>query len=344
MSLLFAATPSALAETNIITVEEQEKIRLLRSDLTLISQFGGVIDGVNDVGDLYVGFNKGYNVDRSIAAGRAVAGSVKSDLYLIAQFGGVIDGVNGVGDKYQGFGVGYNVDRSIEFGRAIFTKPVAQPPQVNIVTDKINKKISTISPEPEVLRPTAPAVIERRDLVYTEGLPLTLKVFINNIKATKATLFLLEGRKTTVLDSKFLISPQDIIFTTSAAVGSYFVLLSTGERSETVDFDVRPFGLSGIRILDATAPVVFTVPTGDLGPSWNIVLMKNGVDHLSRVITEENRGMDIRFRLPVGEGRYTVRAEFKYQVTDSRTGEVSTKIRTLNDPLGGAVIARNPGN
>jgi hypothetical protein len=83
------------------------------------------------------------------------------------------------------------------------------------------------------------------------------------------------------------------------------------------------------------------VPVGDLGPGWSVILVRDGRDYLFRAITKENRGEPIRFRLPAAEARYTVKAEFKYQVTDARTGELLNKTRVFEDPFGGAILTRN---
>ena len=339
MLLSLSGGTMSVAETNILTLEEQEQLRLLRSDLNLISQFGGIIEGVNAPRDAYEGFSKGFNVERSILAGRAIAGSYRSDLLLISQFGGIIEGVNGPRDKYQGFTFGYDVAKSLAAGRAIYTKPTSVIPPT-VVVEKTPSKTPT-----EVVKPiqvfSGPVMIENKGTVYTEGSTITINVIVNSPKSTKGTLFFLEGKKTTVLETKEIAVDGSLSFITQVAIGSYFVLLNTGERSESVAFDVRSFGFVGIRILNSATPATITVPVGDLGPGWNVILVRDGRDYLFRAITKENRGEPIRFRLPAAEARYTVKAEFKYQVTDARTGEILNKTRVFEDPFGGAIFTRN---
>ena len=339
MLLSLSGGTISVAETNILTLEEQEQLRLLRSDLNLISQFGGIIEGVNAPRDAYEGFSKGFNVERSILAGRAIAGSYRSDLLLISQFGGIIEGVNGPRDKYQGFTFGYDVAKSLAAGRAIYTKPTSVIPPT-VVVEKTPSKTPT-----EVVKPiqvfSGPVMIENKGTVYTEGSTITINVIVNSPKSTKGTLFFLEGKKTTVLETKEIAVDGSLSFITQVAIGSYFVLLNTGERSESVAFDVRSFGFVGIRILNSATPATITVPVGDLGPGWNVILVRDGRDYLFRAITKENRGEPIRFRLPAAEARYTVKAEFKYQVTDARTGEILNKTRVFEDPFGGAILTRN---
>jgi hypothetical protein len=339
MLLSLSGGTISVAETNILTLEEQEQLRLLRSDLNLISQFGGIIEGVNAPRDAYEGFSKGFNVERSILAGRAIAGSYRSDLHLISQFGGIIEGVNGPRDKYQGFTFGYDVAKSLAAGRAIYTKPTSVIPPT-VVVEKTPSKTPT-----EVVKPiqvfSGPVMIENKGTVYTEGSTITINVIVNSPKSTKGTLFFLEGKKTTVLETKEIAVDGSLSFITQVAIGSYFVLLNTGERSESVAFDVRSFGFVGIRILNSATPATITVPVGDLGPGWNVILVRDGRDYLFRAITKENRGEPIRFRLPAAEARYTVKAEFKYQVTDARTGEILNKTRVFEDPFGGAILTRN---
>ena len=122
-------TPNAMANqspknagSNQTTTSER---RFLQDDLTLISQFGGVIIGVNGSGDQFEGFDKGYNVTRSIALGIPIFGSMRDDLSLVAKFGGVITGVNWPGDQYEGFDKGYSVNRSIAAGYAL--EPLPKP-------------------------------------------------------------------------------------------------------------------------------------------------------------------------------------------------------------------------
>lgn len=339
MLLSLSGGAMSVAETNILTLEEQEQLRLLRSDLNLISQFGGIIEGVNAPRDAYEGFSKGFNVERSILAGRAIAGSYRSDLLLISQFGGIIEGVNGPRDKYQGFTFGYDVAKSLAAGRAIYTKPTSVIPPT-VVVEKTPSKTPT-----EVVKPiqvfSGPVMIENKGTVYTEGSTITINVIVNSPKSTKGTLFFLEGKKTTVLETKEIAVDGSLSFITQVAIGSYFVLLNTGERSESVAFDVRSFGFVGIRILNSATPATITVPVGDLGSGWNVILVRDGRDYLFRAITKENRGEPIRFRLPAAEARYTVKAEFKYQVTDARTGEILNKTRVFEDPFGGAILTRN---
>jgi hypothetical protein len=258
---------------------------------------------------------------------------------LISQFGGIIEGVNGPRDKYQGFTFGYDVAKSLAAGRAIYTKPTSVIPPT-VVVEKTPSKTPT-----EVVKPiqvfSGPVMIENKGTVYTEGSTITINVIVNSPKSTKGTLFFLEGKKTAVLETKEIAVDGSLSFITQVAIGSYFVLLNTGERSESVAFDVRSFGFVGIRILNSATPATITVPVGDLSAGWNVILVRDGRDYLFRAITKENRGEPIRFRLPAAEARYTVKAEFKYQVTDARTGEILNKTRVFEDPFGGAILTRN---
>jgi hypothetical protein len=340
-------TPSAMANqspknagSNQTTTSER---RFLQDDLALISQFGGVILGVNGKGDQFEGFDKGFNVTRSIALGIPIFGSMRDDLSLVAKFGGVITGVNGPGDQYEGFTQGYSVNRSIAAGYALV--PLAKP-----ATPRPKPKPST-TPAP-VEKPAAaePKEEQRKPGVYiaprvtaiTEGFSLPVTVSIVGLSATKASLFIAEGGKNFLIETKNVPRNGQLTFITPAALGRYFVVLNTGEKSALTKFDVKPFGLVGISITDATTPSVIVVSTGDLANNWKIVLLKDGKAVQSRTITPENRGLDLRFTVPIGEARYTVQAEYEYQIRDTRTGEVVTKLRIFEDPAGGAVLTRNP--
>jgi hypothetical protein len=340
-------TPTAMATqspknagTNQTTTSER---RFLQDDLALISQFGGVILGVNGKGDQFEGFDKGFNVTRSIALGIPIFGSMRDDLSLVAKFGGVITGVNGPGDQYEGFTQGYSVNRSIAAGYALV--PLAKP-----ATPRPKPKPSTTPAPVEEPAAAKPKEEQRKPGVYiaprvtaiTEGFSLPVTVSIVGLSATKASLFIAEGGKNFLIETKNVPRNGQLTFITPAALGRYFVVLNTGEKSALTKFDVKPFGLVGISITDATTPSVIVVSTGDLANNWKIVLLKDGKAVQSRTITPENRGLDLRFTVPIGEARYTVQAEYEYQVRDTRTGEVVTKLRIFEDPAGGAVLTRNP--
>ena len=340
-------TPSAVANqspknagTNQTTTSER---RFLQDDLALISQFGGVILGVNGKGDQFEGFDKGFNVTRSIALGIPIFGSMRDDLSLVAKFGGVITGVNGPGDQYEGFTQGYSVNRSIAAGYAL--APLAKP-----ATPRPKPKPSTTPAPVEEPAAAEPKEEQRKPGVYiaprvtaiTEGFSLPVTVSIVGLSATKASLFIAEGGKNFLIETKNVPRNGQLTFITPAALGRYFVVLNTGEKSALTKFDVKPFGLVGISITDATTPSVIVVSTGDLANNWKIVLLKDGKAVQSRTITPENRGLDLRFTVPIGEARYTVQAEYEYQIRDTRTGEVVTKLRIFEDPAGGAVLTRNP--
>jgi hypothetical protein len=315
----------------------------LQDDLALISQFGGVILGVNGKGDQFEGFDKGFNVTRSIALGIPIFGSMRDDLSLVAKFGGVITGVNGPGDQYEGFTQGYSVNRSIAAGYAL--APLAKP-----ATPRPKPKPSTTPAPVEEPAAAEPKEEQRKPGVYiaprvtaiTEGFSLPVTVSIVGLSATKASLFIAEGGKNFLIETKNVPRNGQLTFITPAALGRYFVVLNTGEKSALTKFDVKPFGLVGISITDATTPSVIVVSTGDLANNWKIVLLKDGKAVQSRTITPENRGLDLRFTVPIGEARYTVQAEYEYQIRDTRTGEVVTKLRIFEDPAGGAVLTRNP--
>ena len=340
-------TPSAVANqspknagSNQATTSER---RFLQDDLALISQFGGVILGVNGKGDQFEGFDKGFNVTRSIALGIPIFGSMRDDLSLVAKFGGVITGVNGPGDQYEGFTQGYSVNRSIAAGYALV--PLAKP-----ATPRPKPKPSTTPAPVEEPAAAEPKEEQRKPGVYiaprvtaiTEGFSLPVTVSIVGLSATKASLFIAEGGKNFLIETKNVPRNGQLTFITPAALGRYFVVLNTGEKSALTKFDVKPFGLVGISITDATTPSVIVVSTGDLANNWKIVLLKDGKAVQSRTITPENRGLDLRFTVPIGEARYTVQAEYEYQIRDTRTGEVVTKLRIFEDPAGGAVLTRNP--
>jgi hypothetical protein len=340
-------TPSAVANqspknagSNQTTTSER---RFLQDDLALISQFGGVILGVNGKGDQFEGFDKGFNVTRSIALGIPIFGSMRDDLSLVAKFGGVITGVNGPGDQYEGFTQGYSVNRSIAAGYALV--PLAKP-----ATPRPKPKPSTTPAPVEEPAAAEPKEEQRKPGVYiaprvtaiTEGFSLPVTVSIVGLSATKASLFIAEGGKNFLIETKNVPRNGQLTFITPAALGRYFVVLNTGEKSALTKFDVKPFGLVGISITDATTPSVIVVSTGDLANNWKIVLLKDGKAVQSRTITPENRGLDLRFTVPIGEARYTVQAEYEYQIRDTRTGEVVTKLRIFEDPAGGAVLTRNP--
>jgi hypothetical protein len=340
-------TPTAMATqspknagTNQTTTSER---RFLQDDLALISQFGGVILGVNGKGDQFEGFDKGFNVTRSIALGIPIFGSMRDDLSLVAKFGGVITGVNGPGDQYEGFTQGYSVNRSIAAGYAL--APLAKP-----ATPRPKPKPSTTPAPVEEPAAAEPKEEQRKPGVYiaprvtaiTEGFSLPVTVSIVGLSATKASLFIAEGGKNFLIETKNVPRNGQLTFITPAALGRYFVVLNTGEKSALTKFDVKPFGLVGISITDATTPSVIVVSTGDLANNWKIVLLKDGKAVQSRTITPENRGLDLRFTVPIGEARYTVQAEYEYQIRDTRTGEVVTKLRIFEDPAGGAVLTRNP--
>ena len=184
--------------------------------------------------------------------------------------------------------------------------------------------------------------ISPRATAITEGFSLPISVSVVELEAAKASLFLNDGSKSFLIETKDVPRNGQLTFITPAAIGRYFVVLNTGERSGNIRFDVKPFGLTGISIMDATTPSTIVVPSGDLAVNWKIVLMRDGKAVQSRVITAENRGSDIKFNVPAGEARYTVQAEYEYQVRDARTGEVVTKLRIFEDPAGGAVLTRNP--
>ena len=340
-------TPSAMANqspknagSNQTTTSER---RFLQDDLALISQFGGVILGVNGKGDQFEGFDKGFNVTRSIALGIPIFGSMRDDLSLVAKFGGVITGVNGPGDQYEGFTQGYSVNRSIAAGYALapLAKPATPRPKPTPGTTPAPvEEPAAAEPKEEQRKPGV--YIAPRVTAITEGFSLPVTVSIVGLSATKASLFIAEGGKNFLIETKNVPRNGQLTFITPAALGRYFVVLNTGEKSALTKFDVKPFGLVGISITDATTPSVIVVSTGDLANNWKIVLLKDGKAVQSRTITAENRGLDLRFTVPIGEARYTVQAEYEYQVRDTRTGEVVTKLRIFEDPAGGAVLTRNP--
>ena len=340
-------TPSAVANqspknagSNQTTTSER---RFLQDDLALISQFGGVILGVNGKGDQFEGFDKGFNVTRSIALGIPIFGSMRDDLSLVAKFGGVITGVNGPGDQYEGFAKGYSVNRSIAAGYALapLAKPATPRPRPTPGTTPAPvEEPAAAEPKEEQRKPGV--YIAPRVTAITEGFSLPVTVSIVGLTATKASLFIAEGGKNFLIETKNVPRNGQLTFITPAALGRYFVVLNTGEKSALTKFDVKPFGLVGISITDATTPSVIVVSTGDLANNWKIVLLKDGKAVQSRTITAENRGLDLRFTVPIGEARYTVQAEYEYQIRDTRTGEVVTKLRIFEDPAGGAVLTRNP--
>lgn len=334
-------TPKNTAPRNT-TNENTTERRFLQDDLTLISQFGGVILGVNGKGDQFEGFDKGYNVARSIALGYPIFGSMRDDLSLIAKFGGVITGVNGPGDQYEGFAKGYSVNRSIAAGYALQPLPKPATPKPKPKDPAPNEEVED-SPTVPKEEPRKPGIyIAPRITSITEGFSLPISVSIVELEAAKASLFLNDGSKSFLIETKNVPRNGSLTFITPAAIGRYFVVLNTGEKSANARFDVKPFGLTGINIMDASTPSTIVVPSGDLAVNWKVVLLKDGKAVQSRVITNDNRGSDIRFTVPTGEARYTVQAEYEYEVRDARTGEVVTKLRVFEDPAGGAVLTRNP--
>ena len=340
-----AVTPKNTTPKNTTNENSTSERRFLQDDLTLISQFGGVIVGVNGKGDPFEGFDKGFNVARSIALGYPIFGSMRDDLSLIAKFGGVITGVNGPGDQYEGFVKGFSVNRSIAAGYALAPLPKPANPRPKPETPKPTNPKPEVDeevdePKEETRKPGV--YISPRATSITEGFSLPISVSIVELEAAKASLFLNDGNKSFLIETKDVPRNGQLTFITPAAIGRYFVVLNTGERSGTTRFDVKPFGLTGISIMDATTPSTISVPSGDLAVNWKIVLLRDGKAVQSRVITAENRGTDIRFTVPTGEARYTVQAEYEYQVRDARTGEVVTKLRVFEDPAGGAVLTRNP--
>ncbi len=348
-----AVTPKNTTPRNTTNENSTSERRFLQDDLTLISQFGGVIIGVNGKGDQFEGFDKGYNVTRSIALGYPIFGSMRDDLSLIAKFGGVITGVNGPGDQYEGFIKGFSVNRSIAAGYALAPLPKPKPTSSannNSASNSTSNSANNQPKEETEATPVVPKEETRKPGVYisprataiTEGFSLPISVSIVDLEAAKASLFLNDGNKSFLIETKDVPRNGNLTFITPAAIGRYFVVLNTGEKSANVRFDVKPFGLTGISIMDATTPSNISVPSGDLAITWKIVLLKDGRPVQSRVITADNRGTDIRFTVPTGEARYTVQAEYEYQVRDTRTGEVVTKLRVFEDPAGGAVLTRNP--
>lgn len=335
-----AVTPKNTTPRNTTNENSTSERRFLQDDLTLISQFGGVIIGVNGKGDQFEGFDKGYNVTRSIALGYPIFGSMRDDLSLIAKFGGVITGVNGPGDQYEGFVRGFSVNRSIAAGYALPALPKTATPKPNTPAPKEETEPTPVVPKEETRKPGV--YISPRATAITEGFSLPISVSVVELEAAKASLFLNDGSKSFLIETKDVPRNGQLTFITPAAIGRYFVVLNTGERSGNIRFDVKPFGLTGISIMDATTPSTIVVPSGDLAVNWKIVLMRDGKAVQSRVITAENRGSDIKFNVPAGEARYTVQAEYEYQVRDARTGEVVTKLRIFEDPAGGAVLTRNP--
>jgi hypothetical protein len=343
LSLSAALLPAAVANPITPLPRSESERRFLQDDLTLISQFGGVIIGVNGKGDQFEGFDKGFNVTRSIALGYPIFGSMRDDLSLISKFGGVITGVNGPGDQYEGFVKGFSVNRSVAAGYALppLPKPAAPRPSTNtaVPAPKEETEPAPVAPKEE----RKPGIyIAPRLTSITEGFSLPISVSIVGLEASKASLFLNDGSKNFLIETKDVPRNGNLTFITPAALGRYFVVLNTGEKSATTRFDVKPFGLTGISIMDATTPSVIVVPTGDLAANWKVILLRDGKAVQSRTITAENRGADLRFTVPVGEARYTVQAEYEYQVRDTRTGEVVTKLRVFEDPAGGAVLTRNP--
>jgi hypothetical protein len=350
LSLSAALIPAATASTGnqTLTPKFESERRFLQDDLTLISQFGGIIIGVNGKGDQFEGFDKGFNVTRSIALGFPIFGSMRDDLSLISKFGGVITGVNGPGDQYEGFTRGFSVNRSIAAGYALppLPKPATPRPATPAAAATNSAPASTTE---TVVEPTPPKE-DRKPGIYiapratsiTEGFSLPITVSVVGLEASKASLFLNDGSKNFLIETKDVPRNGNLTFITPAAIGRYFVVLNTGEKSANARFDVKPFGLVGINIMDATTPSTIVVPTGDLAVSWKVVLLRDGKAVQTRTITAENRGTDLRFTVPVGEARYTVQAEYEYQVRDTRTGEVVTKLRVFEDPAGGAVLTRNP--
>jgi hypothetical protein len=272
---------------------------------------------------------------------------MRDDLSLIAKFGGVITGVNGAGDQYEGFTKGFSVNRSIAAGYALPAPPKATTPRP--ATPTPNSATTTAPLTEPAPTPVAPKE-ERKAGIYiaprltsiTEGFSLPISVSIIGLEASKASLFLNDGSKNFLIETKDVPRNGNLTFITPAAIGRYFVILNTGEKSANARFDVKPFGLVGISIMDATTPSTIVVPTGDLATNWKVILLRDGKAVQSRTITAENRGADIRFTVQAGEARYTVQAEYEYQVRDTRTGEVVTKLRVFEDPAGGAVLTRNP--
>jgi hypothetical protein len=325
--------------------------RLLEDDLTLISQFGGIIIGVNGRGDQFEGFAQGYNVTRSLALGYPILGSMRDDLTLISKFGGTIIGVNGPGDQYEGFDKGFSVNRSLAAGYALKPLPKPKEPKPKNPGSSSGSSSGQTTPPKEDTEPT-PVVPkeERKPGVYiapratpiTEGFSLPITVSIVELTASKASLFLNDGNKSFLIETKDVPRSGNLTFITPAAVGRYFVVLNTGERSSNARFEVKAFGLTGITIMDASTPSTIVVPSGDLAVSWRVVLLRDGKPVQTRAITADNRGTDLRFTVPVGEARYTVQAEYEYQVRDTKTNEVVTKLRVFEDPAGGAVLTRNP--
>jgi hypothetical protein len=268
---------------------------------------------------------------------------MRDDLSLVAKFGGVITGVNGPGDQYEGFAKGYSVNRSIAAGYALapLAKPATPRPRPTPGTTPAPvEEPAAAEPKEEQRKPGV--YIAPRVTAITEGFSLPVTVSIVGLTATKASLFIAEGGKNFLIETKDVPRNGQLTFITPAALGRYFVVLNTGEKSALTKFDVKPFGLVGISITDATTPSVIVVSTGDLANNWKIVLLKDGKAVQSRTITAENRGLDLRFTVPIGEARYTVQAEYEYQIRDTRTGEVVTKLRIFEDPAGGAVLTRNP--
>ncbi|MBM3691184.1 MAG: hypothetical protein FJW76_04145 [Actinobacteria bacterium] len=340
-----AMTPSNSTPRNTTSENSTSERRFLQDDLTLISQFGGVIIGVNGKGDQFEGFGKGFNVVRSIGLGYPIFGSMRDDLSLIAKFGGVITGVNGPGDQYEGFARGFSVNRSLAAGYALPALPKpATPKPANNPTSSTQPKEETepvpVVPKEETRNPGV--YISPRTSAITEGFSLPISVSIVGLEAAKASLFLNDGNKSFLIEIKDVPRNGQLTFITPAAIGRYFVVLNTGERSVNTRFEVKPFGLTGILIMDATTPSTIVVPAGDLAVNWKIVLLRDGKAVQSRTITADNRGTEIRFNVPTGEARYTVQAEYEYQVRDARTNEVVTKLRVFEDPAGGAVLTRNP--
>lgn len=340
-----AVTPKNTAPRTTSESSTSER-RYLFDDLTLISQFGGVIAGVNGKGDQFEGFEKGFNVIRSIALGYPIVGSMRDDLTLIARFGGVITGVNGPGDQYEGFTKGFSVNRSIAAGYALppLPKPATPKPASGDSTPVTPNPKTEVEPTPVVPKEERKAgvYIAPRSTSITEGFSLPISVTIVELDAAKASLFLNDGNKNFLIETKDVPRNGQLTFITPAALGRYFVVLNTGEKSGFIRFEVKPFGLTGITIMDATSPSVISVPTGDLAVSWKVVLLRDGKPVQSRVINSDNRGTDLKFTVPAGEARYTVQAEYEYQVRDARTNEVVTKLRIFEDPAGGAVLTRNP--
>jgi hypothetical protein len=346
IALAFALIAPSAANTDQTSPTDR---RLLQDELALISQFGGIVPGVNGRGDQFEGFDKGYNVTRSLALGYPILGSMRDDLTLIAKFGGTILGVNGAGDQYEGFEKGYSVNRSLVAGYAL--KPLPKPKDPKPKPSNNNSNSGSVpvpkeEPEPTPVIPKEdrkPGIyIAPRATPVTEGFSLPISVAIVDLDANKASLFLNDGSKSFLIETKDVPKNGNLTFITPAAVGRYFVVLNTGEKSNNVRFDVKPFGLVGITIMDASTPSTIVVSSGDLAVNWRIVLLRDGKSVQSRTIVTENRGLDIRFTVPTGEARYTVQAEYEYQVRDARTGEVVTKLRIFEDPAGGAVLTRNP--